>query len=295
MIQCHFSVFLKVSGGLNSRRGFFWVFLFLLVSALAAAAVPCPFCGRENSESALYCTKCLRAIRWTAKPQPGRFSTAVAREGVDAFIRGPNDGHPGQMPWDNAGGDRIGPVGSYYSETGLRYLVRFDVPGAFAQAGVSMKGFEPEEVLLVLRLAPRPEARDDLPIVVFPLTVPFGEGVGIWEKHDRLDGGCNWYRAGRFLPWKMAGGDYDPTFRAEATFPASGGSEIEIDVTGIFQERFSRFQETGIWDDPGLIIMRDPSKASRALYRMIYSFQAAPSRKFRKSDPIVLSPELIIR
>jgi len=237
----------------------------------------------------------MRPIRWTAKPLSSRKATVVVRTGTDAFIRGPNDSQPQHRYFSNAGGDMLGPIGSFYSPTGLRYLIRFDIPGAFKSAGISMEDFELDEAILVLRLFPFPDAREDVPIVVFPLTRGFLEGEGKWGLHRRTEKGCSWLMATDLLPWEKAGGDFSEFPYGEGILPRSGGDEVEIDVTKILAEKFAKYQAEGIWDDPGMIIMRDPKKGGKCLYRMIYSFQAQPSTDIVGSERKVLSPELYLR
>ncbi len=282
---------------------------------LPVAKGHCPVCGYTNGEHDLYCVKCMRPLRWPVKPQSSKKNTLVAREGTDTFIRGPNDALPKHKVRANAGGDLIGPIGSWYSPTGLRYLIKFDIPAAFKTARVSMEDFDLEEAILILRLFPARDAEDDVPIAVFPLSRPFVEGEGRWGEHRRKEPGCNWYNYARGFPWANPGGDYFYSPVAKAVLPRKGSGEVEIDVTEIFAEKFFFYQRTGVWTDYGMIIMRDQEKSSRCLFRMIYSFQSAPERDIAKtgspwsspswwqrpkssstgSESSVLSPELILR
>lgn len=288
--------------------------LLIPLSGFCRSGPQCPDCLRRQKEGAEYCEKCFRGLTWPVLPPSNRFGEIVVRTGKDAFIRGPNDIHPRHPFYANAGGDPAGPVGSYYSKTGLRYLIRFDIREAFEKMGLSMREFRPEQVWLILRTVPLPDAGDRVPIVIFPLTRPFVEGDGLWGKHSREEPGCNWLRASLNIPWTRAGGDFNQSLFAEAELPRSGPGEAEIDVTNIYRPKFEECQKTGIWSDFGLIVMRNENRGANCLYRTIYSFESAPGKAvendlkgrapgmrhetaFPRTDANVscLSPELIFR
>jgi len=260
---------------------------FLLPSAVEAKL--CGFCNNAIPDRSTICPSCLRATAWTSAPPRSRPATVVARRGRDTFIRGPNDAHPKQRTESNAGGQLQGPIGSWYSATGLRYLVRFEIPEACAEAGIDPATWKPERATLVLRVVSDGDAREDVPLVVYALARPFEEGRGSWGRHSRSERGGSWTMATGELPWSNAGGDYFLQPRAWGTLPRKGASDVEIDVTDIMQTIFDASQKTGRWEDFGLILMRDPETPSRCTYREIYSFEAIP-----QGTEHVRSPELYL-
>ena len=271
-----------------------WLGLFFALFSSLAFADRCPFCNYWNETKALLCHRCLRAISWTASPPRSRPALVVARTGTDVFIRGPNDQHPQHRAEGNAGLDAIGPIGSCYTTTGFRYLLRFDLPRAFAEANISMEEYVPSRVTLVLRVHPRGDALATVPVLIYPLSRPFREGYGLWGKHEKGELGASWVSADGHIPWDHAGGDYETSSYAVGNLPRLDAAEVEIDVTNIFLARFALFKKTRIWDDPGLIIIRDPFVPGRCQYRQIYGFNAQPgigpaARKTRN-----LSPELYL-
>ncbi|MFZ2960738.1 MAG: hypothetical protein WA705_27985 [Candidatus Ozemobacteraceae bacterium] len=283
-----------------------FIILFFLVQPVVFA-LPCPFCRAENPDGASLCNFCLRAISWPVYPERSRSAEIIVRTGIDVFLRGPDDGIPPNQPTRrNTGYDRTGPLGSFSSKTGFRYLIRFDIPAAFDGAHSRMAEFSVTRVTLVLHLAGegekgigREDAHDEVPVAVFPLTRPFAEGIGESGGHRRDEGGADWYHADPWIPWTRQGGDYAFEPSAKAVLPRLGGDEVEIDVTAIYQRLFERFRKTGVWEDPGLIIMRDPSVDRRCQYRTIYGFQAAPEDSEAvplkgSKAPRIRSPELFI-
>jgi len=116
----------------------------------------------------------------------------------------------------------------------------------------------------------------------------------MWGKHPRHEAGCTWNMAMPFLPWAREGGDFLSEPFGIGTIPRNGEVEVEIDVTSIFAFRFKNLRESGKWDDPGMIVMRDASVASRCQYRMIFSLEASPNGKQRAENQKVLSPELYL-
>ncbi|MBP7633844.1 hypothetical protein KBA41_06715 [Candidatus Ozemobacteraceae bacterium] len=278
------------SGG---SLAYFIIFIiyFIFFHLPAADAKPCGFCSASISDRATVCPSCLRAIVWPSAPPRSRRAAVVVRRGRDAFIRGPNDAHPAARAAANAGGQSSGPVGSWYSATGLRYLVRFDIPEACGEAGIDPASWTPDRATLVVRVTPEGDARADVPLVVYALARPFEEGDGSRGLNFRNERGCTWFRATTELPWAMAGGDYFSQPRAWGTLPRTGSAEVEIDVTDIIRTIFDAYHRTGSWEDFGLILMRDPEAPARCTYRTIHGLEAAPGAGI--SQP-VRSPELFL-
>jgi hypothetical protein len=272
----------------------FFAVLFLLTGR-PVVAIKCPHCLTFNPDQMEYCRRCLRSLTWQMQPRPAYPYVVVVRSGEDSFIRGPNDIHPRDRFSGNNGGDATGPIGSFYSPTGFRYLIRFDIPEAFARAGIPLAEFEPQECLLVLRYCAQPVSREDIPIVAFPLSRPFLAGTGRRAEHPRRPDGATWELSTPDLPWGFPGSDFHHIPSAAAVIPASGSGEISLDITDILSQRWRDFRTTGTWNDPGLILMRDPTRPGRGLYRVIHSFQAAPAEGLIGRTTRVLSPELFIR
>ncbi len=268
-----------------------FIIYFLLLYTPAVAAKPCGFCNASVPDRATVCPSCLRAIAWPSAPARSRRAAVVVRTGRDAFIRGPNDAHPAARAGANAGGPSSGPLGSWYSPTGLRYLVRFDIPEACREAGFDPASWTPDRATLVVRVKPEGDAREDVPLVVYALARPFEEGTGSPGLNFRNERGCSWFRATTELPWATAGGDYFSQPRAWGTLPRRGGAEVEIDVTDILRTIFDAYRKSGKWEDFGLILMRDPETPARCTYRTIYSFETTPGAGVPRQ---VRSPELFL-
>lgn len=268
--------------------------VFLLTGAKALLAWICPFCHAHNPPAARLCGKCLRAVTWPTAPERAGPGAVVVREGIDTFIRDYNDQLPQHRFDDDAGGDPAGPLGTNYALTGLRYLVWFDLPKAFAEARTPMDSFYPSRATLVLRVLPTPESPQDIPLVAYNLTRPFVEGPGTWHRHRRWESGTTWTHAAPLLPWESAGGDFATAPSGLGTIPATGATEVYLDVTPLVAARFDQYRLTGTWFDPGMIIMRDPSQPERCRYRMIQGFQSAPSREPQRRPALVRSPELYL-
>ncbi|HOT28351.1 MAG TPA: hypothetical protein PLU72_09190 [Candidatus Ozemobacteraceae bacterium] len=237
------------------------------------------------------CPSCLRAVTWPSAPPRSRRASVVVRRGRDAFIRGPNDAHPAARAASNAGGPSSGPLGSWYSATGLRYLVRFDIPEACGEAGIDPASWTPARATLVVRVTPDGDAREDVPLVVYALARPFEEGAGFPGMNFRNERGCTWFRATTELPWATAGGDYFSQPRAWGKLPRTGAAEVEIDVTDIIRTIFDAYHKTGRWEDFGLILMRDPEAPARCTYRTIFSLEATPCTGISRA---ARSPELLL-
>ncbi len=274
----------------------------------------CPFCGFHNpgqedgrfwrppggEETARavrpdrLCGKCLRPLRWPTAPARTGPAAVVVREGIDTFIRSWNDQVP-PHEWDqDAGGDPVGPLGSWYELTGLRYLVWFDIPRAVAEAGLTMETFHPTRATLVLRVAPTPSSPVEVPIAAYLLTRPFVEGRGRWHEHVYWESGTTWQFAATSLPWEKAGGDYAAAPVATAILPATGPAEVYLDVSDLVARRFAEFRQSGTWFDPGFLLMRDPTLPHHCRYRLIYGFQSAPGRRPQRTPAVVRSPELYL-
>lgn len=267
------------------------VIYFIFCFLPAADAKACGFCSASVSDRVTVCPSCLRAIAWPSAPPRSQRATVVVRRGRDAFIRGPNDAHPAARAAANAGGPSSGPLGSWYSATGLRYLVRFDIPDACREAGIDPASWTPDRATLVVRVTPEGDAREDVPLVAYALARPFEEGTGAPGLNFRNERGCTWFRATTELPWAMAGGDYFSQPRAWGILPRMGAAEVAIDVTDIMRTIFEAYHRTGRWEDFGLILMRDPETSARCTYRTIYGFEAAQGAGI--SQP-VRSPELFL-
>lgn len=279
---------------MKQRLIWFLLSVLLLLFAAPSWAERCPFCRFWNVDQALTCARCLRAVSWTARPPRSRPAAVVVRTGIDAFIRGPNDQHPSHRSRKNAGADSIGPIGSYYSLTGLRYLVRFDIPRGFAEADLPMQDFFPTKVTLVIHVHPSGDGLATVPVLLYPLSRPFSEGQGRWGEHWTREEGCSWTSNDGVLTWHTPGGDFFTGVFATAELPRKGPAEIAIDVTKIYQDVFARFRQTGAWEDYGLIILRDPFVPGRCQYRSIYSLEAAPDAGATSALRTIRSPELYL-
>lgn len=267
----------------------------------------CPYCGMLQDETATFCNYCLRAIDFPAAPAPTHRGRIVARHGYASFIRSPNDSYPGEKYCYGSGADPLGPLGSNATLTGFRLLIRFDIMQAFADAGIKPEGFSPKRAHLIIRTPPHGDAFDDIPISVFLLREPFEAGSNYRWRHEKNEPGCNWFCSAKNITWKIPGGDYHRDISTHGTIPGTGEHEIVIDVTALVAVLFERFEKTGKWFDPGMIIMRNPDVSSKCRFRMIYSFTINErpftslslrdvNAKYRgiKNIPRVLSPELYI-
>jgi len=267
----------------------------VLIGLGTAWALPCPFCRWWNVDDATICQRCLKAVAWPEKPPRSHQASIVVRAGRDAGISGPDENrHPRQRDDLNTGADPVYRLGSGYAPTGFRYLIRFDIPEAFERAGKQMSEFSVSRATMIIRLVPGDDAREPVPIAVFPLTRPFEDGGGRWNYHHQQEGGVTWYRSTPDLQWVHAGGDFAFTPFALAKLPRVESGEVRIDVTALVALRFQSYQKTGVWDDPGFMLMRDPAWDVRCLNRRIYGFESAPGTDPTPNDRRVLSPELFI-
>ena len=277
------------------RRLSFLAFVVVLAALGAAWALPCPFCKWWNPDGVTICRRCLRAVAWPEKPPRSHQGRIIVRYGHDVGIAGPDENrHPRQRADLNTGADTLYHLGSGNNPTGYRYLVRFDIPEAFARAGRSLNGFSLSRATLVIRPVPGDDAREPVPIKVFALSRSFEEGTGRWNWHQQGDGGATWYRATPHLPWAHAGGDFILKPAAAGLLPRLESGDVMIDVTPLMAIRFASFRKTGIWDDPGFLLMRDSTSDARCLSRRIYGFGSDPGPGPTGVDRPLRSPELFL-
>jgi len=263
------------------------VFLLLMFFSQAAEAVKsCPTCAYRLKTGTVECPKCLRLLEWPFQPPRERKARVIIRTGTDAFIRSQHAENRAFKHDRNAGSDLQGAIGSWGGPTTLRYLVRFDIPMAFSQAGVELKGFKLRRALLRLKIAGKGNLKGSLPVRIYPLTRPFKEGSDKSGTRKKFIDGCTWVYAAPYMVWHREGGDYNEDISCRGTLPETG--EAVIDVTDIFKERLARIAENEAWYDPGMIIMRDPHAFGDFGYLEIYSFES------RAVHGSVRSPELFI-
>jgi hypothetical protein len=263
--------------------GLFFIFLPLVLMAVTS----CPECGYKTQNSSAECPKCLRLIRWPYTPQRTLKAKVVVRTGKDAFIRHPNSQNRAFKANRNAGADLSGQIGSWGFLTGLRYLIRFDIPESFALAKIDMKTFRLKRAKLRLVIADE-EIKQQIPIRVYPLTTPFEEGTGRFHIRSKIPDGCTWQLSARLMPWQIPGGDYNESISSFGILGKNGKHECVIDVTEVLQHRFDQFSQTGKWNDPGMIIMRDSHTACQCTFLNIFSFESRPK------GIQVISPQLFI-
>ncbi len=263
------------------------VALMLLALIPAAQAITsCPKCNYRISNGAVECPKCLKLIGWPYAPPRDRRATIIVRTGTDAFIRDRHSQNR-QFRYDrNAGGDIRGPVGSWGGPTTLRYLIKFDIPAAFAAAQIDMKTFKPRRAILKLYVADKGNNKGDLPVRIYPLTREFQQGSHMREIRPEAINGCTWFYAAPLMVWYREGGDYDEKISCRGTLSEEGASSI--DVTEIFSQRFAEFHDNEVFNDPGLIIMRDPHAFGDYGYLNIFSFEMTNRRVGVKSPELFL-------
>ncbi|MBF0547347.1 MAG: hypothetical protein HQM08_23095 [Candidatus Riflebacteria bacterium] len=269
------------------------IFAFFFYALVCNAASHCPNCDTFNSDDAEVCKKCLITLpKYLASPRK-RPASVVVRKGRDAFIRSTDVAHFPERFFEKELPGGYGPIGSWNQPTSLRYLLYFDLPGAFEEAGIDMKDFEPEKALVLLTLCEKSETKYPIPIAAFPLTEEFAgnseKSFPPWESD-----GANWTFRLPCVYWFHEGGDFLASPSASTVIPALGGGEIEIDITSIVRFRFDEFKKTGIWKDPGIIIMRNSGIESNCLYRNVYGFRAMEFFQKDKKNPRYISPELYL-
>jgi hypothetical protein len=233
----------------------------------------------------------LKNLSWPLVPRRTIQGTVIARTGKDSFIRHPFAQNRRWQADRNAGSDKFGPIGSWGYPTSLRYLISFDVPQAFLMAGIDIKTYQPDKVILLLRVkSNQPEQR--IPIAIYPLIAPFMEGTCQLGFRFFPASGCTWFNRTKDMPWAQEGGDYDSTVISQSYLETSNIKNMEhsvkIDVTEIYTKRFLNLKNTGIWNDPGMIIMRDPNVAGNYRFLDILTFESGKNKNVSR----VLSPEL---
>lgn len=263
------------------------LFLFLLSAALVWAVQNCPACNFRIKSDAISCPKCLRLLKWPHAPARTIQAKVVVRTGKDAFIRHPRSQNRAWKSNRNAGADQTGQIGSWGFLTGLRYLICFDIERAFSDANVDLNTFRLKRARLRLVVADR-QINQQVPIRVYPLDRPFQEGSGRFHVRSKEPDGCTWEECAPMISWHVSGGDYSETPSAEGVLGLRQQRETIIDVTSIFLARFAQFQKSGVWNDPGLIIMRDPLRHCDCTFLNIYSLE----NSFRGQQ--VLSPQLFL-
>jgi hypothetical protein len=263
-------------------------FLLIAITPAAEAITRCSNCQYPVTSDALTCPKCLRKLQWPLIPERSRSARVVVRTGHDAFIRHPHARIRKYRDDRNTGGDHTGHIGSWGGPTTLRYLLRFDIPQAFAMAQVDMNGFNVRRALL--RLCVDDQGKyNGLPVRVYPLTRPFSAGTGMTGVREKVPDGCDWYYSAPLIVWHREGGDYAEKPSAVAILGEDGEKETIIDVTELIIARFDEFARTGVWNDPGFLIMHDPARYGYHGYVTIHSLEAV------YLGQSVRSPELFIQ
>lgn len=277
------------SGRIKKRilPAFVLLSLVFVFTPASEALVRCNFCQYLIDSDALTCPKCLRTLKWPVVPERARNARVVVRTGYDAFIRHPHANIRLYKANHNSGGDRTGHIGSWGGKTTLRYLLCFDIPEAFAGAQINLQGFVVRRALLKLSIDDTGK-HNGLPVKIYPLTRPFQPGSGKAGTRNRQIDGCNWFYSSPLIVWQREGGDFAEKPFAVAILAENGSNEAIIDVTEIIQARFNEYAKTGIWNDPGLIIMSDSERYNYSGYITIHSLEAS------RLGQTVRSPELFI-
>ncbi len=126
-------------------------------------------------------------------------------------------------------------LGLYYGEQEHhRILVRFDLSSV-------PPGTPIESAVLSLYHVRNTDAGDDRPqeVNVYRVTSPWTEGTGDnpYPEPGYAPDGATWTLAGPGIPWKTAGGDFDPARQASATAPPFSNPDwVSWDVTGLVGE-----------------------------------------------------------
>lgn len=245
----------------------------VLLTPLAHALTRCDYCEYLVTDDAIICPKCLRKLQWPIIPPRSRNARIVVRTGTDAFIRDPKANTRLYRADRNSGGDVTGHIGSWGGPTTLRYLIKFDIPKAFTMAQLDMKDFKITRALLKICIADSGKYKT-MPIRIYPLTRPFLQGSGKVGQREKNIDGCDWFHSEPLMVWHHEGGDYASTPFVTAILGQNGTKEAIIDITELVKAKFDEFAQTGIWNDPGMIIMRDPGRYGYFGYITIYSIKA---------------------
>lgn len=263
------------------------VFAFILLPLITAEAIrSCPRCAYLVNSDTIECPKCLKLLNWPFVPGRNRRAKVIVRTGVDAFIRHPHAQNRAYRSDRNAGGDLSGEIGVWGGPTTLRYLIRFDIPETFALAGVALANFKVRRATLKLNTVAS-DQKITMPVTVYPMQRPFQEGSGRFRLREKSIDGCDWFYSAPLMLWHREGGDFTDTLSTPGTIQSISGESL-IDVTEIIKSRFAEFAQTGIWNDPGMIIMSDPQKYVDSGFVTIYSFES------KAVGNIVRAPELFI-
>ena len=186
----------------------------------------------------------------------------------------------------NAGADLSGEIGSWGGATTLRYLLKFDIQKACDFAGVNLSEFKLRRAFLKLNSVTN-RHNIDMPVVIYPLSRPFQEGSSSFRLREKKPDGCDWYYSAPLLTWHSEGGDFTTSVSCNGVIRGEGNTTF-IDITEIIRLRQQTFIQTGVWDDPGMIIMADPQKNIEPGFVTIYSLESGAH------NGIVRSPELFL-
>lgn len=246
---------------------------FVFCSQMLWAVKSCPRCNYLLKSDVLQCPKCLKLLKWPYIPPREYRARVIVRTGKDTFIRHPNSQNRAWKSSANAGADLTGQIGTWGFVTGLRYLVFFDVPRAFADAAIDLLTFKPKRVWLRLVIADK-QVNQQIPLRIYPLSRPFQEGSGRFHFRSKNPDGATWKNSAPMLSWHVPGGDYYDEPSATGILGANGQKVAMIDVTAIYQRHFLNLQSTGKWEDFGMIIMRDDQVPAQCTFLTIYSFES---------------------
>ncbi len=261
------------------------VFIFAGIN-LVEGISRCPGCSYLVNSDTYECPKCLKLLRWPFVPARSRRGKVIVRTGSDAFIRHPHARNRSWRDDRNAGADLSGEIGFWGGATTLRYLLKFDIQKACDFAGVNLSKFKLRRAFLKLHSAANIH-KIDMPVVIFPMTRPFQEGSGRFRLREKNHDGCDWYYSAPLLTWHNEGGDFSNSVRCNGIIKGNGNTSF-IDITEIIRFRLQTFIKTGVWDDPGMIIMADPQKNIEPGFVTIYSLESGAHGE------IVRSPELFL-
>ncbi|MBF0407685.1 MAG: hypothetical protein HQM10_10045 [Candidatus Riflebacteria bacterium] len=226
-------------------------------------------------------------------PVRKRAGIVIVRNGIDAFIRNPSEAHFPYRVFEKDGQNIMGPIGSWSKPDSLRYLLRFDVEGAFEKQGLKLEEFNLTRAVLLLTPSRKSASKQMIPITIHPLTNYFAGRNTSTSPSGQCEG-ADWTNRVQFISWYHEGGDFLLNPSAKAIIPAVENREVEIDITSIMKLCFDNFRKTGKWVDYGMIIMRDKDIQSDCLYRNIYGFNAVNLRMHHEFRGKTLVPELYL-